>query len=291
VGCFCDTEGEPIGCKELGNSSIVSGGEDGEPSVSELPSDECIEPCFVDEVVFTDIGYVLKPTMTSAEVESVMQSMGSSQKYQLLTNHFVPSSTFAFPKVFDSGCNRSFKVKWLERYPWLVYSKALDGGFCIYCALFAKERSKYSVLVNKPFTKWVKVNKIVSAHASNKYHNNALVDARAYIQSIEKPDGNVNVRLNTEIARNIQENRHIVKCCAESVLFCGRQCIALRGDKSELGQTGNPGNFLSYLYGIAKHDPQLKLHLESPKFKNATYVSPKIQKKCWQEYYSEAYYR
>jgi hypothetical protein len=51
VGCFCDTEGEPIGCKELGNSSIVSGGEDGEPSVSELPSDECIEPCFFDEVI------------------------------------------------------------------------------------------------------------------------------------------------------------------------------------------------------------------------------------------------
>ena len=29
---------------------------------------------------------------------------------------------------------------------------------------------------------------------------------------------------------NIKENRHILKSVAEAILYCGRQCIALRGD-------------------------------------------------------------
>ena len=32
----------------------------------------------------------------------------------------------------------------------------------------------------------------------------------------------------------IKKNQHIVKCCAESILYCGRQCIALRGDIEKL---------------------------------------------------------
>ena len=44
--------------------------------------------------------------------------------------------------------------------------------------------------------------------------------------------------MNAERARNIEENKHIVKCCAEGILFCGRQCIALRGDKEGVDKVG-----------------------------------------------------
>ena len=87
----------------------------------------------VDSVV--DIGCVVELNMTVEEVVKSVTCLNVQQKYKLLTEHFVPTSMFKFPKVFDSGCNRSFQIKWLEQYPWLVYSKALDGGFCKYCAL------------------------------------------------------------------------------------------------------------------------------------------------------------
>ena len=68
--------------------------------------------------------------------------------------------------------------------------------------------------------------------------------------------------------------RKIGILCAKGVLFCGRQFIALRGDKEALNQTGNLGSFLKVL---ADHDPLLKSHLQHRRMRNATYVSPMTQ--------------
>ena len=128
-----------------------------------------------------------------------------------------------FPKVHNNGCYRSFQLKWLDKYPWLVYSKELDGGFCKFCSLFAKNRSALGVLVNKPFKMWVKVTKVVDGHASNKYHTDAVEVALAFKRSVEQPQVNVEVRLNLELLNVIQDNRHIIKCCADCILYCGKQ--------------------------------------------------------------------
>ena len=80
--------------------------------------------------------------------------------------------------------------------------------------------------------------------------------------------------MNSEMFDRIKKNQHIVKCCAESILYCGSQCIALRGDIEKLDQLGNPANFLAML--TANHDPILKAHLEKPRLKNATYISGHI---------------
>ena len=77
--------------------------------------------------------------------------------------------------------------------------------------------------------------------------------------------------------RTIKENRHIIQCCAECILSYGRQCLALRGDCEVSGANGNPGNFLALMKLLAKHDPAINAHLESPKLRNASYVSPHIQ--------------
>ena len=76
---------------------------------------------------------------------------------------------------------------------------------------------------------------------------------------------------------NIEENRHILHTVAESVLYCGRQCIALRGNQETLNTTGNPGNFLPLMKLVGYHDPIVKQHLEKPKFKNAIYLSAQTQ--------------
>lgn len=121
-----------------------------------------------------------------------------------------------------------------------MYSKIADGGFCKFCALFSKNRESLGVLVNKPFTMWVKVHKIVEGHASNNYHFCAVHDALDFQHSVEQPEMNIDVRISADLFQRIQENRHLVKCCAECILYCGRQCIALRGDNEKINQPGNP---------------------------------------------------
>jgi len=85
-----------------------------------------------------------------------------------------------------------------------------------------------------------------------KYHH----DTESFLNSVEKPEQNVNNRIDDEKRKNIIRNRHIVKCVSEAILFCGRQCIALRGDNEVLqgGSSGNIGNFLAALQMLADHD-------------------------------------
>ena len=114
-----------------------------------------------------------------------------------------------------------------------------------------------------------------------KYHQDAMVATACLLNSVENPEQNVNNRLDDERRKNIFRNRHIVKCVSEAVFFCGRQCIALRGDNEVLNceNPGNPGNFLAALQMIANHDDILKQHLCNIGLssRNITYTSPSIQ--------------
>ena len=85
------------------------------------------------------------------------------------------------------------------------------------------------------------------------------------------------VAMNAELLRDIEENREIFKCCAETILYCGRQCIALRGHVENIESSYNPGNFIAMLRLLANHNPVLKSHLDKPRLRNATYISPDIQ--------------
>ena len=164
---------------------------------------------------------------------------------------------------FEDGCNRSFLIGWLEEYPWLVCGSALDGAFCITCALFANPRSGLGILVNKPFIKWRKKSEYITPHALKKYH----VDAWQTLSSVTQS--------NSE--ENFDGNFGILKYIIEAVLFCGRQCIAFRTrNESDLDGSVNPGNFLAFLKMVARHDDALMEHLTSPIMRNATYLSPDI---------------
>ena len=117
--------------------------------------------------------------MSIEEVTDAVSTQTNRSKYKLLEENYKPYIDFIFQKTF----NRSFQHRWLEEYPWLVYSKAVNGEFCKFCALFAKNRAKLGVLVNKPFTTWVNVHKIVDGYASNTYRT--IEDALDFQHSIE----------------------------------------------------------------------------------------------------------
>lgn len=74
----------------------------------------------------------------------------------------------------------------------------MNGDFCIFCALFVQNRSNVGALVTRSFTTWIKVNKNVDGHASHAYHHDAVQIAIDFVQSIEHPERNIDVCLNTE---------------------------------------------------------------------------------------------
>ena len=72
-----------------------------------------------------------------------------------LRNVWKPDEGFVFPK----NKIKSFQLHWLIQFNWLVYSKILDGGFCLYCVLFGSQTSernstKLKKLFTEPFTNW-----------------------------------------------------------------------------------------------------------------------------------------
>ena len=80
--------------------------------------------------------------------------------------------------------------------------------------------------------------------------------------------------MDTKHIANIAQNRMVLKFIIEAILFCAKQCIALRGDCEELESSKNPGNFLKL---ISNHNDILRTHLYSPAMKNATCISPRMR--------------
>ena len=194
-----------------------------------------------------DIGYFLDGTKSADEITQVMQSMSDGQRYHLLKHHAQPSESYKFPTQYLGGANRSFKLRWIQECGWwLVYSCKVDGAFCICCALFAKERKNMSSMVNAPFRKWHHKSEVITAHLNKPSHVAAFQASENFIQSIDNPEATITSLVDKRRAENIAENRHILKCVAEAVLYCARQCIALREDHTKLDSLGNPGNFLSH---------------------------------------------
>ena len=204
--------------------------------------------------------------MTIAEMEDTLQELSDNQRYHLLKHHSQPCKNYVFPSQFEGGCNRSFQIGWLEEFSWLVYSSALDGTFCITCALFANPRSGLGILVNKPFIiiEWRKKSDYITPHATKKYHVDAWKAANDFIQKIENPQLTLSSVTQSNCEENSDRNFGILKCIIEAVLFCGRQCIAFRTrNESNLDGSVNPGNFLAFLKMVARHDDVLMEHLTS----------------------------
>ena len=176
-----------------------------------------------------------------------------------------------------NGCNREFKSSWLKKYNWLVYSPSLDSVLCLHCTLFSDNRKTKGALVNRPFNKWTKISSELADHANNAYHSRAMSASKLFVDCINKPELTLPDRFDTTRRQRRVENRHILKMIIKAILFCGKQCIALRGDHEEMSGMGNPGNFLSMLSILSEHDEWLQRHLQAPRDKSAQYMPPQIQ--------------
>ena len=219
-----------------------------------------------------DIGRYINSEMTTKEVEDTVIALSRGKKYELLTQHFSPPSHYKFPGTYENGC---FRYEYFKNRPWLKYSPHLDAAFCVPCALFVRNRSNKQSLVTKPFRKWTRYTSVIVEHAEKSYHRDAMIAAQTFRESIENPSTTLTCVFDKEKEKRIEENRQILKAIARAVLYCGRQCIALRGHREKLTQSENPGNFLALLKVLSESDPVLEAHLKTGGRVN--YLSPQSQ--------------
>ena len=73
----------------------------------------------------------------------VIASFTDAEKFRFIESVWKPDVLFEFPASKETcGKQRKFRQEWLVKYPWLVYSKYLDGAFCLPCVCFGVECGK-----------------------------------------------------------------------------------------------------------------------------------------------------
>ena len=118
-----------------------------------------------------------------------LRQFSDQRKFELINNVWRPGSTFLFPKTKESGRNRRFNSSWLQDFPWLVYSRYLDGAFCLPCVLFARQcgrnSAKLDKLVKSPLTFWTTAFNRLSNHANGKCstHNSSVIAMNKYLKT------------------------------------------------------------------------------------------------------------
>ena len=209
------------------------------------------------------------------------------QRYQFLQNPWRPPVGFEFPYVVHKNQRRYFNAQWLNRYSWLSFSNVLQGALCRVCVLFAPEfagkggHQRVEQFVNKPCTNWKDFHELCSLHIHCKYHETAVELASNFEKMFRNPKGDIAHLLDQSLAEQESKARKALLPIVKTVLFCGRQGLALRGHNERsniVTHSGhNDGNFRALLrFRIDAGDADLQHHLETAS-KNAQYTSPSIQ--------------
>ena len=83
------------------------------------------------------IGSVIKESMSSNDSEKESQKLSLDRTYALLKYHNKPPLICI--SNYTGGYNDSFKLNWLEKYPWMVYNQVSDGVFVLLVPFFVKK--------------------------------------------------------------------------------------------------------------------------------------------------------
>jgi hypothetical protein len=241
----------------------------------------------------SDMATAPKPTATSNYDVGLYLNVSSednidnSLKLKLITEPWHPEATFSFPA--EGPRRLRFQMQWLNQNPWLVYSPHACGALCKYCCLFARDHEAgkgghqgLGAFVVKPFVKWATAKESFKRHSDTEYHKTCVSLAEHFVSVMKDSCLNIVLNLDSSLRKQAEENRRRLVPFIETIIFCGRQEIALRGtdDAGPLEITEpktNDGNFRALLRMRMKcGDATLKRHVETAPH-NALYTSPKIQ--------------
>lgn len=226
----------------------------------------------------------------SREVSRIRsQRLTDSEKFEVLTEKWVPPVNFEFPPRNFGNRSRKFLSSWLANFTWLAYSPAEDSAYCLPCVLFSPEQVGRSggqstgQFVKDGFTCWKKAIEKFQQHSSSEYHRSAVLKSLDFQNVMRNNIKSIDRVIDAAKDKELRENAERLNAIIETVIFCGRQGIALRGHLDygdfDINQEPevNEGNFRALLrLRIAAGDVKLKEHFRTCG-KNATYISWKIE--------------
>jgi len=208
-------------------------------------------------------------------------------KYQLI-KHREPPHHFDFPpKQYKDSRNpkgyisRYCKREWFKRYNFIAYSVKSDGLFCLACVLFPDtSHRRASFLIEKPYNNWKDATTDLNTHLKTEYHMTSFAKFNSFMQTYEHPSTRIDSTICEENVRRVNKNREILKSIIRCIQFCGKQGIALRGNRDNSVDNDpslNHGNFRALLnFRVEAGDSVLKEHLLNCD-KNASYISNTAQ--------------
>ena len=225
---------------------------------------------------FKDIGNLLEPTKSIDTICQSVNNLSNGAKHFLLCRHKAPPNILT--TTYSCGCNRKFNTTWLTKCPFLLYSSKLDGVFCGPCSLYlsSDKRKDKGLLVNRSYSNWSKIWNALSNHSSLLYHLDCVQYTDILKNSIDNPALRIDVMANSDIQMRLDENRHIIRQIVRAILFMGKQGLPFRGDSEDLNIIKNL-EISSLFKCFSESDSNLFDHLNKPRAKNATYISPRAQ--------------
>lgn len=252
-----------------------------EISQSDMPEDINTEPGESLEKVpksaaVNDIGTYATPEITN---------IPKDVQLALLKEAWIPPENYKFPLSVEGKRTRKFNHHWLKQFSWLAYSKMMEGAYCRLCVVFANRHPACGTvgsLVVKPQKRYKDAVSDFYAHQNCGFHKEAADKAEAFLKVCST--GTTVVQLaHSTLASRMERNRKVLASVIESIIFCGRQNIALRGHRDDgeiaCSNTGSihEGNFRALLkFRMQSGDERLTTHLRETA-KNSTMISKTTQ--------------
>lgn len=205
-----------------------------------------------------------------------------------LINQKIPSVE-TLPYINESGHKRRFQPGWCSTYPWLKYSATKNGGYCVACVLFAGEtagtggQTKLGTFVLEPMVKFKKATELLCNHNKAAYHLTAMTRMEQFVYTANHPTKAIDLIINRKRKEQIENNRRLLVPIIETVLFCGRNMLPLRGHRDDgplnlnVPSVTGEGVFRALLrYRTQGGDTDLR-NLLTSSARNTTMISKTIQ--------------
>lgn len=226
----------------------------------------------------------------------VGKNIDDCTKAILLEKHWIPPPNYVFPHCVVNKKGKLTKKyaqkSHLDKFHWLVLSHKEQGLYCKYCVLFggAAQSQTPRRFVKEPlkaFDDLLGEKGALLKHQRNPYHGLAVEAGKSFLSIFHKPETSIINQVSSQRMTQINENRERLRPIVKTIIFCGKQNIALRGhrDSGKLlneisgneSVVADEGNFRALLkFRIDSGDTTLQNHLETSN-SNATYISKTVQ--------------
>ncbi|XP_033213675.1 uncharacterized protein LOC117170751 [Belonocnema kinseyi] len=140
--------------------------------------------------------------------------------------------------------------------PWLSYFPTKHYAYCHFCWSFGDETAKKSAWC-RGFTDWKHCHSSVKKHSLSRIHLQNAVAAASFLRRNDIRRG-----LDQQITEEANKWRTILEILFDTVKTLSGLGIAFRGHRENL-QDENHGIYLSVIKLTSRHNPILRMHLES----------------------------